>query len=168
MALTSANIMPRMVSGAGPIVANTWNGDGATTIYYPGMLLKKTSSGTVEPAVEALGIHAIYAGPLTSAATSAKVVIREITENTRFLCQLDSATNAAQAHIGDQYGINIASGVWSVDLTDTTAPDVEVTNIWDNSFDYDSSANESGNYGFIEVKVMKSNIDIAPTTQVAS
>ncbi|MDA1348047.1 MAG: hypothetical protein O3A47_04160 [Chloroflexi bacterium] len=172
MALTDSSVMPWMVKNPGPIVENTWKGDSSST-YAHGQLLKKSVAGTVVPVTAGHathGIHAIFEdADQTATDTGGFVTIREITEETRFMVQLHHTTGssavATQAMIGDQYEIDVADTtdyIWTVDLEATTNADVEITDIWDNSMDFDTSSDASGNFGLVEVKITPNKIDNVP------
>ena len=179
MALTANILMPQMTKGIGPVVLNEWKGDNST-VYVAGMLLRKSTAGTMLPVLAGasystgnptttVGIHAIYAGPTRTAATADFIPIREITTDTRFEAQLWHATPAsaiqAQGLLGGVYN-SIISAVgdatlyrWMADMEEQAAPDVQVTGIWDNSFDYASSNDESGVYGIVEVMIVPERIN---------
>ena len=173
MALTDLSKLPECISGAGPIVADTWNGDGST-VYTHGQLLEKLTNGTCIAATAdhaTNGIHAQYVGPTLTAATSGRIVIRDITEDSRFLVQLHHDTPAsavaAQANVGDQHAIVISGAVWGIDIETALSNngDVEITDLWDNlfTFDLDNPISNTEQYGLVEVKFLPARLALAPS-----
>lgn len=181
MAFTVDTIMPRAVSGLGAetLEARSVKGDNST-VYKHGMLLRKLTDGTVVPVASNanVGVHYVYAGPDLTAATADFVEVWRITEETRFLVQSQAAaaTVPVQAHIGDQYDVNVTAStyVWSVDIDDAddANPIVEITNIWANVYDYAASSIDAAGtitvppendvYGLFEVKILPAQLSTAP------
>ena len=164
MAFATLTIQGRAVSGLGPEIQNAWKGDN-TTLYTRGQLLQKKNDGTVVPAVAGhatLGIHLVYTGATLTAATADFVTVSEITEDTRFDVQALGDT-AAQALVGDEVDIETTSGIWGANVgTSGNGGDLQITQIYANTHDYDTGSNEAGADGIIEVKIRSAKINTSP------
>jgi hypothetical protein len=167
MAFTSHTIQARSTSGRGPVKNNTYKGNGLT-LYVRGQLLQKMADGTVDnitPGDDSFGIHAIYDGPTLTVATSDFVDIIDITDDTRFDVQGLDAT-AAQGNVGDVCDVEsvpVGAGIWGANLdAKVEAGDLEVTQIYANTHDYDTGSDEAGLDGIIEVKVRSAKINTSP------
>ena len=128
------------------------------------------TDGTVDDIAEGddtYGIHAIYDGPTLTVATSDFVDIIDITDDTRFDVQGLDAT-AAQGNVGDICDVEFPTsgannGIWGANLdAKIEAGDLEVTQIYANTHDYDTGSNEAGLDGIIEVKVRSAKINTSP------
>lgn len=167
MAFTDALIQGRVISGLGSVSSNTIKGDNSTS-YKHGSLLRKLTDGTAVPCANgaAAGCHLIYLGPDLSAATAGFITVGEITEDTVFEAQLHAAAGAtatpAQAQIGDRYDIKVQSQIWGVDVEESGNDFFEVTQIYPNEYDYDTSGNGAGVFGLVHCKVIASEINKAP------
>ena len=165
MAFTTKTIQGRSTSGFAPVKKNTYKGDGTTAAYTKGELLRKIGDGTVGPVTgghATRGIHVIYDGETTTATTTGFLDCIEITEDTRFECQANDVT-AAQALVGDEVDIETTSGIWGANVgTSGNGGDLQITQIYANTHDYDTGSNEAGADGIIEVKVRSARINAAP------
>lgn len=169
MALTAITVQARIVKNGGPISSETWKGDGSST-WYKGQLLK-AANGTVTP------VLALGSSPATldtddtgtanaklfialsdvSAATSDFVPVQEVTASTVFQIRLVASGSgspvAATALKGDVLALyQLASGIWGVDVDNSTKPVVQVVDIEQDFDPYDQDNGE--NYGRVWVKVL--------------
>ena len=170
MAFATLTIQGRAVSGLGPEIQNAWKGDN-TTLYTRGQLLQKKNDGTVVPAVAGhatLGIHLVYTGATLTAATADFVTVSEITEDTRFDVQALGDT-AAQADIGDEYDYEVsvsAPFLWGINMNTASSSglgtDLQITQIYANTHDYDTGSDEAGAEGIVQVKLRSARMTAAP------
>jgi len=169
MALTAITVQARIVKNGGPITSEVWKGDGTNT-HVKGQLLK-AANGTVTP-VLVLGsspatldtddtgtanIKLFIALSDVSVATSAFVPVQEIKSDTIFQVRLVASSSgspvAATALKGDVYALyQLASGVWGIDVDNSTKPVVQVVDIEQDFDPYDKDNGE--NYGRVWVKVL--------------
>lgn len=169
MALLAITVQARIVKNGGPITSEVWKGDGSS-LWAKGQLLK-AANGTVTP------VLALGSSPATldtddtgtsnaklfialsdvTAATSDFVPVQEIKSDTiiqvRLLASSSGSPKAATAQKGDVYALyQLASGLYGVDVDNTTKPVVQVVDIEQDVNPYRKTNGE--NYGFVWVKVL--------------
>ena len=172
MNYTASSVQLRITKNGGVIQDNTLKHTGGTHAvdsWKMGQFLRKTATGCVQAVVEAgtsAGISHIALSDVTAAdmASTDFVPVQEVSRDTRFEMQLfaDAATDAEvqDAVIGDQYDIEIVSNVTSLNLSDTTDPMVEITDLSTNYNWYSALATDQ--YGFVEAKVIPALLDVVP------
>ena len=169
MAKLAITVQARIVKNGGPITSEVWKGDGSN-VWKKGKLLK-AANGTVAP------VLILGSSPATldtddtgtanaklfialsdvDSATSEFVPVQEIKSDTILQVRLGASSStdpkAATALKGDVYALyQLATGIWAVDVDNTTKPVVQVVDI---EQDFDPYAPGNGaDYGRVWVKVL--------------
>lgn len=179
MSYTQFQIMPEIIKNGGPISDNQLKA-GGTADWYAGCLLRETTSGTVvsAPADLTSDADAIAAtGALKylalkdydySVEGSVFVPVQEILTTTVFRGQFcndatpSGDTYAAQAVIGDQYGLAWDKDlhVWAVNVDETSTKLVEIVGIAPNTHWYKEHTTDQ--YGIVYFKFIASVLQTAP------
>ena len=167
MAYSAHSIQPRVVRWGGATIADNTHMTKASTAYSKGMLVRKTTTGTVEEvaANATTGIHGIILEDVASGASKYAPVMWPAAD-TILEAQVHHTTPAsavpAQALIGKQFRINVSSGIWAVDLEQASNPDVEIVDVHNNYMDYDAEGDGSGQFGLVRIKILASRLNTAP------
>lgn len=153
MAKVAIPASPRIVKNGGPITDNIWKGDNSS-VWKKGCLLKLASGviavcdalGTASALdtddTGAAGARLFIALEDVDAATAGYVAVQEITKDTVFegrLCASASSnpTNAVAATQTLYAGYQLTTGVWGVDVDNTTKPLFEIVNKGDELYPFD-------------------------------
>jgi len=167
MAYGDSTIQGTVIRNPGPITDNVWKGDGSDT-WKKGQLLMKSTDGTVNICSASHATNGIHLVAMTDVdvAVTTYVSVMEILPSTEFEVQLHHDTPAsavpADSQKGQQFAFVVASNVWGLDLEDESAPDFEVTEIYQDYFSHDPAGNGAGQFGLVRAKVLSSRITAAP------
>lgn len=173
MAKTAITVSPRIVYGGGPITSDVYKSH-ATNLWERGALLK-LASGLLTPCVDSsggsaeidtddtgTGVRLFIAVEDHLTAGSVFVAVQEILPETVIELQIlgSGSTNPTSTNVakGGQYtgyqidnGTMHGSGIWGLDVDDTTKPILSVIDVQTNYSPWDGAA---ADYDYVRVKVL--------------